>query len=244
MTVGDLISESLQRVGVLAESETASAAQMAIGLSALNSLIDQWALDSLKAYTVTRSTATLTASQPSFTVGAGGNINIARPTRNNLQTVKFQDTSLSIVTEFPLEPMTDDGYALVVQKPLTSTLPTSYYYNPTYPLGTLIPWPIPTSATLQWVVYSLTAVTEFTSLVTVVALPPGYRQMYLTNLGLELLQFFPERGVPETLPMAAQQARADVERGNSRLTDLAFDPASLVQGQGWAGYNIRTDVGS
>lgn len=235
--VQDLINGALRRIGVLAEGEVPPFDQSNDALIALNDLVDQWAGEKLQVYTETRTVSTLTASQASFTVGPSGNINIVRPMF--IRHVNYQDTSQSPTYEYQLPPLlTEDAYARITMKSQTSTLPQVAYYNPTFPLGTLIPWPIPTSATLQWVLYHSTAVPVFAALTTTVSLPPGYNRMMRSNLAIEIA---PEYGKqPDAaLIRTAVDSMAAVKRSNKRLMDLSFEAAALVQNRvGMGGYSI------
>lgn len=229
------LNPALGRLGILAASETATAEDTAIALQALNSLQDKWAAEDLTIFSVTRTTWNIVSGTGVYTVGTGGTVNIGRPVAHNIQNLTFQDLSTNPDTEYPISKLTDDDFAGIVQKDLTSPFPTSWYYNPTYPLGTLTFWPVPTSSTLQGVIYALTPIVEWAALTTVVALPPGYKQMIVTNLALELTQFFPERGVPELLPGAASDAMAVVKRSNKRELDMNFEFYG-GRGDGWSIY--------
>jgi hypothetical protein len=229
-TVNDVISRALRRLGVLAEGEVPTYDQANDALGDLNNLLDQWQAEKLQAYTETRTIATLTASQASFTVGAGGNINIARPVF--IRHVNFVDTAMDPDMEFQLpQLLTEDAYARITLKAQTSNYPQVAYYNPTYPLGTLIPWPIPTSATLQWAMYHSAPVAQFAALTTTVSLPPGYQRMLVSNLAIEIA---PDYGIqpPPGLIMAASDSKAAVKRANLRLMDMAMDAGALVQYRG------------
>ena len=226
-TVNDIITGSLRRLGVLAEGEVPSFDQANDALIALNDLVDQWKAEKLQVYTETRTIATLTASQASFTVGTGGNINIDRPVF--IRHVNFVDTSQDPDYEYQLPPLlTEDAYARIGMKAQTSTIPQVAYYNPTFPLGTLIPWPIPTSATLQWAMYHSAAIAEFAALTTTVSLPPGYKRMLRSNLAIEIAPDYGKE--PDgALVKAAVESMATVKRANRRLLDLSSDPAALIQ---------------
>jgi hypothetical protein len=226
-TVRDVVTDSLTELGVLAAGETAPAGDADLGLRTLNRLVDMWAAVRLMIHTVTRTTATLTANQSSFTVGPSGNINIARPMF--LERIGFVDTSTDPDTEYPLTLLTEQGWADVTLKALTGTYPQAAYYNPTNTTGTLWPWPIPTSATLQWVLYHWAAVAEFASLSDTVALPPGYREMLVTNLAVRLAPSF-EREVTPALAQQALTALSMVKRSNVRMSDLRFEAAALIGG--------------
>jgi hypothetical protein len=231
-----VITPALKEVGVLAIGETATAEDANDCLTALNQLIDQWAAERLMVYTTTRTTWTITASDGSYTVGSGGDINIAWP--RYVDGISYVDTSPDPDHETPLSRLTEDAYAAIAAKALTSTLPTDFYYNPTYPLGALSLFPIPTSSTLTGVIYHPTAVTSFAALTTSVSLPPGYERMLRKNLATEVAPMF-GRQVDQLLMKQAQDSKEVVKRSNKRLMDMSFERGALIGGGG--SYNIYRD---
>lgn len=235
MTTRDLINASLKRIGVLDASETATPSDMADGLQRLNDLIDGWATERLTIYKSTRTTWSLVANQADYTVGPGGDCNIARPVF--VDDLNFIDTSQTPALEMNLSALTVDAWANIPQKTLTSTYPTSYYYNPTFPTATVTFWMIPTSSTLQGVIYVPTAVTELT-LNDTISLPPGYRRFLRDNLAVEFAPEFDVQPAPALL-MAASESKANIKRANIRFYDLYVDPAVRPrQGR----YNIYSDT--
>ena len=200
-TVRDVVTGALQEIGVVAAGEAPSDADASIGLRALNDLMDQWAADRLLIYTLTRSTWTIVASTRDYTIGSGGDVSIARPIY--IDHVNFVDSTPDPDIEYQLSHLTEDAWSRVPQKALTSTLPTAWYYDAAYPLGTLSFRPTPTSSTLTGIIYAPTAVAEFSALATSVALPPGYRRMLLKNLALNLAPSF-EREPSPSLYLAAR----------------------------------------
>lgn len=227
MTAQDLITASLQDLGVLQPSETASNEDATVGLRRLNRLIDGWKLQRLMIASITRTTWTITANDASYTVGSGGDVNVARPSIPNDLLVRFIDTSTDPDTELPLDTLTDQAYALIPQKAVTSLYPTAYYYNPTYGstgLGTLTFWPVPTSDDLQGVLYAPTPLDELATLATDFYAPPGYRRLYETSLSVELAQAFNKPVTPLML-MQAEDALSWVKSANSRMVDLSVDAA-------------------
>lgn len=189
-----------------------------------------------------RTTATLTASQASFTVGSGGNIAIVRPVY--FDEVKFLDTSTDPDTEYPLVQLTDDAYAAIPQKAATASLPSHYYYNPTFATarGTLIPWPIPTSSTLQWVLYTQQAVARFVALTDSFSLPPAWERMLRTNLAVECIGPFkvPITSDVQLMIAAAEKSMRVVRVSNYRMRDMATDPQLTPQSS--RHYSIYTDT--
>jgi hypothetical protein len=233
-----VITPALKSAGILSIGETPTAEDANDALVALNQLIDQWAAERLMVYTTTRSTWTITASDGSYTVGTGGDISIARPMF--IEGVGIIETSTDPDQETPLDRLTEDAYAGIVEKARTSVNPTAYYYNPTFSsgLGTLSLFPVPTSSTLQGVIYHPTAVTSFSALSTTVSLPPGYERMLRTNLAVELIPMF-KLQPDQLLLKQAVESKEVVKRSNKRTADLMFESAALMGKTG--GYNIYTD---
>lgn len=215
-----LITDALKEIGVLAEGETPTAGQTTDALARLNRFLDRLAAENLAIYAVTRTTQAIVPSQASYTVGPSGNINIARP--NFIERVNFIDNAASPAVEYPLpDPMTEQQWTDITIKNLTSPFPKAVYYSPTYPLGTLTPWPIPTNSNLLWVVYAWTAVAQIAAQSDTVALPPGYGEMIVQNLALLLCPTY-ERQPHPVLVKTASESMATVKRSNHRTTDRTF----------------------
>jgi hypothetical protein len=240
MTAGDLISSALQRLGVVGADKAAEADDLETGRLRLNDLVDSWATERLAIYTISRTTFSLVNGQQTYTVGTGGDVNVARPVF--IERVGLVDTSTTPATETSLgDPMTDWEYQSIPQKTLSGTYPNRVYYNPTYPstgYGTLTFFPIPTAASLQGVLYAPAAVAEFAALTTPIYVPPGYRRALRDNLALELSADF-DAPVSPGLVQSATESKANLKRINVRLVDLATPGVPGVRG-GW--YDITTDT--
>lgn len=221
-------------MGVLGAGQVAGAQQAAYALSILNdSLIDAWKTDRLLIHTITRTTWVMVSGTAAYTVGAGGSVNIARPSTMNMQgcNVAFIDTSASTpYTELPLEMLTDDAFQAIPQKTYGATYPTGWYYNPTYtsaaaPYGTLTFYPVPNVSTLLGVIYAPVAADSLT-LGATIALPSGYKRFYRANLAYEMCDGFPvSDAIYQRIQRKAKESKADVENVNTRLSDLGVDHA-------------------
>lgn len=237
-TVLTIVSQALRELNVLAAGETPTADEAEDGRIALNDLVDQWAAEELQIYSTTRTTWSLVSGTAAYTVGTGGTVNIVRPVY--IDHVDFIDTTADPDLEYSsLTRLTGDDYSRIAQKALTSPQPQAWYYNPTFPLGTLTFWPVPTASGLQGAIYAPTAVPEFAALTTTVSLPPGYRRMIVKNLALELAPSYAKTQVNPLLVKQAGEAIASVKRANTQLMDLSFDPGSLIQGTGRFSYDIN-----
>jgi len=232
-TARDLITSALLDLSVIAEGETPSTAATDSGLDALNALLDQFRAERLMIHTITRTTWTISSGTGTYTVGTGGNVNVARPV--SIDHVGLIDTSTTPDTEHLLTPLSDDDYARIPYKAQTATQPTHWYYNPTVALGSLILWPSPTDTTLQGALYARGALTEFADLTTDYALPPGYRRAFIKNLAMELAPSY-GRQTPQELAVAALEAKSIVKRANIRVPELQFEAAVL--GSSGGAYDI------
>lgn len=237
-TARNYIEDALQEIGVLAAGETADAADAAWGLKKLNRLLNTYNAEQLIPYTRTRSTWTITANDGSYTVGSGGDVDISRPVW--VDAVYYQDTSSDPDYEYPLHKLTEWEYQNIRQKALTSTQPTSYYYNPTFSSGldTVDFWPVPTSSTLEGVIYHWAVLATIAGLTTTVSYPPAYEEMLIANLALSLCPSFEKAPHPE-LVERAKAAKADVKRRNIRPSEMLMQTSASFSGR--RTYNIYTD---
>lgn len=240
MTYRDLITAAFKRIGVVGAGQTPSAEDAADGLLRLNALLDSWATERLFVPSVTRTTWTMVSGTSAYTVGSGGDVNIARPVF--VQDIRFQDTNQSPTLEMPLEQLTDQGYANIALKTQTARYPTSVYYNPTFTgsgYATITFWPVPTLSTLQGVIYAPTTLVQVASLDTTVSLQPGYQWMLQENLAVLMA---PEWGVqvPPELRESAITAKANIKRANIRLVEQATMEGNYFGRDGGI-YNIYAD---
>lgn len=236
MTVLDLVTVALEELGVLAAGQVPTAEEAEDGRVALNRLTDQWAAERLQLYTVTRTVFTITSGVGSYAVGPAQVVNVARPVFPSH--VAINDTSPTPDVERGLSMLTEDQYAAIPSKAQTSSEPASWYYNPTYPYGLLSLFPVPTSTTLQGVLYAPTAVASFAATSTTVALPPGYEEMIVSNLAVRLAPSY-GRTVDPTLFGRSVESVATVKRANAGrlLSDLSFAGVPFMGGR----WDIYTD---
>jgi hypothetical protein len=241
VTALDFITRALTNIGVLGMSEGPSAGQAQDGLRRLNQMVASWATETLTMQVTARDVFDLVSSQQEYTVGIGGDWDIARPLFVTGCGLILNNTTPAV--EIPMAVITDDAYEAIQVKTLTNPLPTMLYYNPTFPFATAFLWPNPTNADNQIAFYSKRALTGFANLTTQYAFSPGYEEAIEYNLSLRLAA---PNGrslgqIPEIVQFA-QDALGKVKRANIRLTDAALDLALSPNRLG--SYNIYSDQGS
>lgn len=226
LTVAQLFSLAMKRVNILQAGEDPTADDLADALLYANNWIDSLAIEKLTIPFVLRTTWTILSGQASYTVGTGGNINVAKPVF--VDHVNYIDASLSPAVERKLDFLTDDAYAAIPIKTLTNPLPTFYYWNPTYAagLGTLHFWLVPTSSVLTGVLYAPSAVAQFVNTTDTIVLPPGYQFFMQENLAVQFGSTFRENlPIDPELKQSAKESKAAIKRANTRLIEMSIDPA-------------------
>jgi hypothetical protein len=227
-TVNDLISGSLRLANILGEGQTASGEQAANALTTLNDMIQAWNLDGLMLYGTTASTGTLVVGQDTYTVGSGGNFTFDRPVRISSMYQTYQGVSIPIIeTSY-------EEYSLITLKTQTSPIQRFYVYVNTAPLGTLIFWPVPSSANVITVTDDR-VIAEFSSISTTLTFPPGYNRALRANLAMELCPEYGKEPSPSLVKMASE-SKADVRKANWTQTASEFDDALVGKPSGIAAF--------
>ncbi len=232
----NLIKGACKLGGALAQGEVPTAAEEQDAFAILNVMIDEWATQPWTSYTWPRTTFAWPSSTASRTIGATGNFtSIARPER--MMQAGFILAS-SPTVEIPIDNLRFEQYAALPIKSLTSTQPTSLYYDPTAPNGTLYLWPIPT-ATITLVLYTEAPLAQFTDLTTTTTFPPGYANALKYGLWSLLA---PEWGMPLDPDIAALGTLylKRLKRANLRVSTMP-NAWNAAMGSGGV-YDILSDT--
>ncbi len=195
-------------------------------------MIDSWAAERLTIFGVVRTEFPLVAGTQTYTIGSGGTFNVARP-------LWIPDAGIVVNTSTPpveirLDILSDQGWARIPIKDISSSVPTKLYYDYAYSatgLGSITLWPKPDISTPELALYLPTALTQLTGtvevqLATTLAVPPGYGEALRLNLALRLSSEFGKPMDPLVAGMA-RESLARIERANKRELTLECDPALL-----------------
>jgi hypothetical protein len=167
-TALDVISESLRIAGVLGQTEIASAAQADQGLIAFNDMLDMMSIDRTFIYTIAQNNFPLVNGQASYTIGSGGNFNMARPAKIANAFVRINSV------DFPLVELNSQDYDNIAYK-ANGAFPQFFYYDANFPLGTIYIYGVPTQGAIY--IDTWTALTQLSTLATTVSFPAGYNIM-------------------------------------------------------------------
>lgn len=235
-TPQDLISFSLRAIGVLGTGQSALPEDYQDALSALNAMLGEWTFERWLVYHLI-DVAKVSTGAISYTVGPGGDFDTPRPDRLEAAFFRQFVTSQPNKVDYPLRLVqAREEYNLIALKDLTSW-PSVIWYDSAFPLGVVYPWPVP-QASIYEVHLSLKAtLSQFTSYVQSINLPPEYIRALWTNLAIELSLIYPGSVVSDKLAGRARASLQTIRGSNTQVPRLRM-PRGLVRG-GY--YNIYSD---
>lgn len=235
-TARDMIQKAMQKLGILAEGETATGQQMADGLDSLNLMLDSWAVDSLLTSAQIQSGFAITSANNSYAIGANQTFNTTKPH--------------SIVGAFLRDSANQDSGVDVVNRDIynskgdknTSGIPSLVFYDPgatqnANASGTVYVYPKPDA---NYTLY-LEMEQPFTSLANLnanITFPSGYKRAIIYNLAIEIA---PEYGVAASAELVkiASDSKRLIETIN--IANKEQSAGIAFPGQLSGGYNIETD---
>ena len=208
-----LIDRACRLIGAIESGTSATSAESADALIALNAMIDSWRNDRLMAYSLTTVSKAMVVGDSSYTIVASGDFNAARP-------IMVKHAYMTIgTTDYPVEILTDAEWYAIDDKTTTSDLVERIWYNPTMSSGTVNVWPVP-NATNTLTLVLLSPIADL-SLAGAVALPPGWEKAIAYNLALELAPEF-QATVTQEVRKGAIESLAAIKRVNS--VTIKMDP--------------------
>jgi hypothetical protein len=214
----ELIESSLRLATVLASGETATADEANDGLKTLNDILENWSLENLTVWQGNNEQFTLTPGVATYTIGAGGDFNVTRPIRIGASFTRVNGS------DFPLVQWGLEEYNGVSVKNIGG-IPEQFVYLNEYPLGQIILYPVPATASTLFL--NTDRVLTFpVTLATTLAFPPGYERALRYTLANNLA---PEYGVipPPAVASIATSSKADIKRANKKRVVSAYDATLL-----------------
>ncbi len=188
-TVRDMCLQAMRDCMAVGKGQTPAADDVNEVWSQLQLMLAEWQTRPFSAYVTATGSVAATGAQ-SYTIGPGGNID------TGINTVRPDDLSSAFIRLTPggslpvdfdlIRIASREQYNLIKLKSLVSW-PDHFYYEPTFPLGTIFPYPIPQSGQFTlFVSYSVRFVSAFANLSTIITLPTVYYNAIRKNLAVEI----------------------------------------------------------
>jgi hypothetical protein len=226
-TAADLIRSAALKLGAISSGESLTASEASDGLNVLNSMLDFWAINRLFIYQIVQSSYSWTGGQASRTIGSGGNFNATRPVR--IEDGSYFRDSNSI--DSPVSIIRDRAtYDQLASKSDQTTFPEFLYYEPSYPLGTLYAYPVP-SQTITLKLNSWQTLQSFAALTDNLSLPPGYQWTIEHNLAVALEPIF-DLSCPAAVKAEAIKSKSAIASINSVPLTAMTEAAFVISGRG------------
>lgn len=238
----DIITASLNLLGVYAPGETLSSADSQAGLTVLNNMLDSWSNESLTTYAYQQQTTTLVVGQSAYTIGLSGGANIAlqRPIKI-LDGPGMAYTLDSNSNKYPMTVVPQDQWNEITSTSntgVTSNYPNTLFYDPQFPLGIVNVWPTP-NLSVPLFFYSYIQFTDASNLTAVVSLPPGYELAIKTNLAVWIKPYFTNAILNPDVREQAAISKGNIKRSNIRPNYAEMEPELVSKAT--ASYNWQTD---
>lgn len=214
-----LVNRAMRLLGLINSGESPTSTESDDALIAINAMLDSWRNDRLMTYALQDESLTLVAADFSYTIGSGGQLNTTRPV--SIESCYCRANSL----DYPVRVIQFDEWNSIVDKTATSDIPEVVYYEPTMATGTLLVWPVPTTAN----VLHLTTRVPLTALVlgTTVSLPPGWEDAIASNGAIAIAAEF-QIDPRQSVVKMSQDSLKGIKRINSRPIKAYSDLNLLV----------------
>jgi hypothetical protein len=206
-TARDFIKTSLRNISVLGVGSSLDDIEAADALEMLNDMIASWSAEGNMVYDTTVETFSLVSGTEAYTIGSAGDFATTRP-------VSITAAYVTIAgTDYPLTVYGAKQYSEISDKDNTGT-PRVFWYDDNHTLGNIRIYPAPnTTSTIT--LYSEKALTEFSTLDTVYAMPAEDKAAIKSNLSVWIAPQY-EREAPPTIQRMARETKKVVAKQNRK----------------------------
>jgi hypothetical protein len=234
-TAVDLITLALKDIGALGIGQSVSAEDTADALATLNMMLEAWQIERLMVYHLI-DTAHQANGSVSYTVGVGGDFNIARPIKINAAYARLQSSGAGSAVDYRIT-MIDarEDYARISLKTLNS-FPEYGFYDSAFPLGNLFLYPVPNSS-YELHIVTMDVLPQFPAPATTINLPPGYKAAIRYNLAIWLAGSY-QLDAPRSVQILAASTKRSIKRMNNQIPSLVMPRGLMTKSR----YNIYSDT--
>jgi hypothetical protein len=204
MRARQVITRALRLLKVIAANEAGDAADLDVGLIALNEMIGSWSLERNLVLASVIETFPATGAL-SYTIGIGGNFNTAAPI--SLPIVEYTLNGV----DYPMIEWTEEQYASIGIKSLTGQA-LGYWFVKGAPLAKMYVANVPGSGSFK--LHSIKEMTEFADLDTDYDLAPGYVNALTFSLAVDMAPEF-EAEASKTVLLRSMNLKRSLKRSNA-----------------------------
>jgi hypothetical protein len=233
LKVQDVIVDAMNLIGVIAISETPSAAEMQIGIRTLNMMLDHWSANRLMLRSTDTTSFPLVSGKGVYTIGPA-TCDIIAPKPIKIERAFMRDSN---GIDYLISVVPQSEYDSYRDKSIITALPATIYYDPgtaqqSLVQGTINVYPMPDANGSYTMFIDYDAyLSEFSSLTTVITFDPAYYEALVYGLALRLFRRYhvdPNKQVPTDISAAAAAAIKTIENMNSVQARASMDVPGKV----------------
>ncbi len=239
-TPADIIRLVLKDTGVIGVGQTASAEDTNDCFDTLNTMVAEWASKRWLLYHLLDLSIVSTGAI-SYTVGPGGDIDtgsMQRPDRleDGCFFRQLITASSPNKIDYPLALLQSrEDYSRIGLKQLT-TIPQYVFYDPTFPLGTVYPWPVIQPSQYELHLLVKAQLPQFANLADPINLPSQYYGALRYNLACRVRPMYQLPPDPQLIALATDSL-STIRNMNAAVPRLRM-PIGIGRG---SLYNIYSD---
>lgn len=250
-TIGDLCTAALKETGALGVGQSPLAEEINDAWARMQWMLQEWERKRWLVYHLVTLSVPCTGAA-SYTIGPDGDINTnqfnsqfapqfgqsVRPARIETAFVRQITPGVQNPPDYFLEQLqAREDYDRLVLKNL-STIPSCFFWDSAWPLGSIYPWPIPSNLYTLYVSIMEQLPTMFASVGTYISLPYEYYSAIVSNLALRLKPVHGLTVKPGDPLVGMAKNSLNVLRGaNTQIGRLVMPGALASRGV----YNIFSD---
>jgi hypothetical protein len=258
-TVGDIVNAALRESGAIGVGQTPTGDDLSDAQARLQWMLQQWERKRWLIYHLVSFSIVSTGAQ-SYSVGPGGALNTQPSAFNNqfnsafgsnqarsVRPARIESAFLRQIVQsqpnqidYPLERLESmEDYNLIRLKQLQS-FPSWFFYDPSWPLGTIYPWPVPQPAIYELHISILEQLPiGFATQAIPINLPYEYYAAMYLNLAIRLKSKYGMRLDPGDPLVSLAKDSLNVLRGaNTAIARLQMPRDILRRGL----YNVFSDT--
>lgn len=245
----ETLYNSYRRAGILFEAGRGiSQSETTDGLAEFNAMVDEWLIQRLMLWAVSREVFDLVSGQAEYLIGDDPAADWRAPMPTELTQAGYVFTSTNPEVEEPFYILTDQEWQAVSPKDLQSTNPYNCWYQPSTKtglvstMGTFTAWPVPLDETIKVALYIYMQLRQVSDPTATVVFPPGYQTAVETNLAVRLAARFPKRA--QLSPITERLALTSLGRlkaSNSKPLLMRVDKGLMQSGSGSGTFNLLSN---
>lgn len=241
ISMAEVIKDALLDLGVVRVNETPAKDVASFVLGRFNRILNDWNAIDRGVYSTDYLTFELVPSLSPHTIGSSSatfTVDV-RPVEIIGINVLLADTSPTVRS--PVTQHDSEWYFGLPVPLIETTYPTDFFYDPSWPNGSIYFWPVPTGD--NEVVLEVRKILAEVSITDLFDMPPGYQSALTLTLEEDIAPALGKR-LEERIAIAATKARARIFDINDKTPALTTWDSGMPSGnQRVPTFNYRTGLG-